>query len=932
MSNSKPNGASIELTYTESTLRRLLLDVAQYIDTSSTSSNVGSQVKLPEDLAKSELVLRFTGGWVRDKLLGVTSHDIDVAINKMTGYQFGLKMKEYLEVPGNPEKYGLQGVASSDAQSAKAGATDKSKIVGGLHKIEANPEKSKHLETVTTKVLGLDIDLVNLRKETYTEESRNPQMEFGTPEEDALRRDATVNALFYNLNQSEVEDFTGKGFSDMARKFIRTPLEPYQTFKDDPLRVLRLIRFAIRLDYTIDPEAEKSMGEASIKEALRLKISRERVGIEIEKMLRGPRPYLALALIERLDLYSTIFTDPTHSNTYTPEVERLRPAYRLLEAMLQPLQDEQNEIIKASVVQNADEKYLALLLAALIPWVDAPLPEPPKGKGKPSAPIPVLVAREGIKAPNKVCDVISAAVRNADEIIKLKDRFVERTRYPHRPLKGDDASARDILGMAIRSWGASWRSQVLWAILAEVSANPSNEQRILDDYTLFFTQIKTLGLFEAYALKPLIDGKTLADALSIKPGPWMKSALDIVVAWQLRNPETTDPKEAIEQVRLSQEGQEQKKGELTKDLIHHVLGLTIRPLFAKTQHPASVTAQGRKRTAGALPNKFGDHLMEDERQTKPWKGQDSYAMDLLEWVLHSLPDAGTVEKEWGLLVPPLLTIVDDVDYSFKARGCAMLNLLLNATPPHLLARTGLGDVIEEAVIPCLSYLPTLTPEDESVMLLSAAYPTLLTLSRVRYLEKPLDSKTRGKMQDNASSSRSQTTSKDQKIHFLNTLVRQGILSGFAHASDHVRVAETLFIHLVPLIQELGIEFVKHLQHILPLITSALSNPLGPAYPPLLTAATKALQTVMLNCWPRMAFWRGEILKGLTICWLRLAQEDTLNQELQIAKEELQKTAQILAAAVRQEVDIDADFQQLTLADQRLETLFEIAAVEESAQE
>ena len=287
MTAAEQTGSSLELTETESTLRQLLLDVADYIDSSSSSSEKGSHVNLPENLVKSELVLRFTGGWVRDKLLGVTSHDIDVAINKMTGYQYGLKMKEYLEIPGNPEKYGLQGVASSDAQSAKAGVSDKSKVVGGLHKIEANPEKSKHLETVTTRVLGLDIDLVNLRKETYTDESRNPQMEFGTPEEDALRRDATVNALFYNLNLSEVEDFTGKGFTDMASKFIRTPLEPYQTFKDDPLRVLRLIRFASRLDYTIDLEAEKSMGEESIKEALRAKISRERVGMEVEKMLTG---------------------------------------------------------------------------------------------------------------------------------------------------------------------------------------------------------------------------------------------------------------------------------------------------------------------------------------------------------------------------------------------------------------------------------------------------------------------------------------------------------------------------------------------------------------------------------------------------------------------------------------------------------------------
>ena len=208
-----------------------MLDVAQYIDNIPAPAGTESNVKLPEDLAMDPIVLRFTGGWVRDKLLGVQSHDIDVAINKMTGYQFGLRLKEYLEVPGNSEKYGLEGVATTDKQSQKAGTTDKSKIVGGLHKIEANPEKSKHLETVTTKILGLDIDLVNLRKETYTDDSRNPQIEFGTPEEDALRRDATINAMFYNINTERVEDFTRRGRTDLQDQTIRTPLEPYQTFR-----------------------------------------------------------------------------------------------------------------------------------------------------------------------------------------------------------------------------------------------------------------------------------------------------------------------------------------------------------------------------------------------------------------------------------------------------------------------------------------------------------------------------------------------------------------------------------------------------------------------------------------------------------------------------------------------------------------------------
>ena len=92
--------------------------------------------------------------------------------------------------------------------------------------IKANCEKSKHLETATIRVEGLMIDLVNLRSEQYTEDSRVPVIEIGTPTQDAFRRDLTINSLFYNINDEQVEDLTGHGLSDLRTGVIRTPLEP----------------------------------------------------------------------------------------------------------------------------------------------------------------------------------------------------------------------------------------------------------------------------------------------------------------------------------------------------------------------------------------------------------------------------------------------------------------------------------------------------------------------------------------------------------------------------------------------------------------------------------------------------------------------------------------------------------------------------------
>lgn len=456
---------AIELSPVEKILRRLLLDVAKYVDQSPAPTDTESQVKLPEELAKQPLVLRFTGGWVRDKLLGVPSHDIDVAINKMTGYHFGLKLKEYLEQPGNLAKYGLEDIASNDKQSLKAGATDKSKTVGGLHKIEANPEKSKHLETTTMRILGLDIDLVNLRKETYTDDSRNPQIEFGTPEEDALRRDATVNAMFYNINTEEIEDFTGQGHDDMRDRIIRTPLEPYQTFKDDPLRVLRLIRFSSRLAYAVDEKALAAMRDRDIKDALRRKISRERVGVEMDKSLHGPDPHEALRQVFDLDLYETIFCDPTvaPSEHYRPDTD----GWEIVIDTLRYVLDEERPLADI-LVREPEERYLAWQLAALVPYRDAPEPEPAAPGRRPPPPVAVTIAKEGIKATNKVSEVILAAVRNQGEIASFVDKLSERKRRPDKAGEGEDPTARDILGMAVRRWGASWRSQVMYSFLVDV--------------------------------------------------------------------------------------------------------------------------------------------------------------------------------------------------------------------------------------------------------------------------------------------------------------------------------------------------------------------------------------------------------------------------------------------------------------------------------
>lgn len=509
----QPETTSIELTPKEAQLKALLLDAADYVNSSQS--------------AAEPVILRWAGGWVRDRLLGVESHDIDTAINVMTGEAFASKICELCEKPEIVEKHRI---ASDD--------------IGNLHKIAKNPDKSKHLETTTIKLFGFDVDFVNLRKETYSEDSRNPQMEFGTAEEDALRRDATVNALFYNLNSGRVEDFTS-GLRDIKAKLIRTPLEPFQTFMDDPLRVLRLVRFASRLGFTIDPAAEQVMGNAKVLDALKLKISRERVGVEVEKMLKGKDPRRSLQYINDLGLYHTVLTDPTTPDMPLPDISRWNGVYECLGHLLE---NHAPGSISNVLIHMDESPYYAWTLSALVPWehVDEPVH---KRKGKQPLHFITMAAREGIKAPNKLCDLVTAAHKNRSDILALKTAVVQKAAY---------INERDRFGMAIRQWeakGGYWRLQVLFSLLVEAmqrwevgAASHAHNIDFLGEWQLFLDHLQEMDVLGAPSLKRIIDGTQLATALGVKPGKWMAGALDACVAWQLRNPGVTDPAGAVEEV------------------------------------------------------------------------------------------------------------------------------------------------------------------------------------------------------------------------------------------------------------------------------------------------------------------------------------------------------------------------------------------------
>ncbi|CAI9102744.1 OLC1v1001063C1 [Oldenlandia corymbosa var. corymbosa] len=155
------------------------------------------------------------------------------------------------------------------------------------------------------------IDVAHLRSEGYCESSRIPTMvEIGTPEVDADRRDLTINSLFYNIHDDSVEDFTGRGIEVLFSGIIATPLPPKKTFLDDPLRVLRAIRFGARLGFKLTKELKIAASDHEVRISMEEKISRERIAREVDLIVSGNEPVMAMTLISELKLFGTVFTLP----------------------------------------------------------------------------------------------------------------------------------------------------------------------------------------------------------------------------------------------------------------------------------------------------------------------------------------------------------------------------------------------------------------------------------------------------------------------------------------------------------------------------------------------------------------------------------------------------------------------------------------------
>lgn len=166
----------------------------------------------------------------------------------------------------------------------------------------------KTFGTAMVRARGIEVEFVGARKESYTHDSRKPEVSPGTLEDDQRRRDFTINAMAWSLNAETFGELVDPfdGMSDLEDCIIRTPCDPDVTFSDDPLRMMRAVRFAAQLGFTIEEETF----DAIARNAERIRIvSRERIAVELNKIVASPVPSIGFELLEMTGLLKLIFPE-----------------------------------------------------------------------------------------------------------------------------------------------------------------------------------------------------------------------------------------------------------------------------------------------------------------------------------------------------------------------------------------------------------------------------------------------------------------------------------------------------------------------------------------------------------------------------------------------------------------------------------------------
>lgn len=331
---------------------------------------------------------------------------------------------------------------------------------------------------------------------------------------------------------------------------------------------------------------------------------------------------------------------------------------------------------------------------------------------------------------------------------------------------------------------------------------------------------------------------------------------------------------------------------------------TLRPLFSKSS--TRLTASGRPSQLAQQPASTQNRTSLDSAQER----EKLQAASSFKWAVMSCSvghsqartskqtqvltraKQATMGRHWPLFLPILLSLAEDHNTAVRIKGLQILGFFLDTCPANVILDAGVDNVIQDAIFPTLLFLPSTTPESESIELLYPAYRVLLRIAQLDPDSKSL-----------------------RRRRFLDKLLRDGIFVGHFHASEYPRIVEVLMNITKDIVSCLGFFSAKHLQvnnrslerislcyvlitfgqNLLRLFASTLSDPFVMGYPPLVYSTTEALNATLVNCWPRFSSpgYIDQVIHTISLCWLNLKSSQLPVEDVDQISAHLIRTSTIL---------------------------------------
>ena len=433
-------------------------------------------------------ICRVAGGWIRDKLLGKESDDIDIVVNDIEGSKLIFIINAELYTKGH-YKLGI---------------------------IPKNEKKGKNIEVATTNICNTSIDFVRLRT--------NKKDEIPTPLSDAELRDLSINSLFYNINEQKVEDCTGRGIKDLENGIINTPVEPEVAILNDSFIILRMLRFAIKYKFRISDNINNYLenNKDIILNNFYKKVSRERIGKELFKIFQLENSEFIIAYLYSFNLLDIILLlkDGDDNNNYEELFLKITNLYILGEYLLKI-----DKIFEIEINSNNFNKINYSLLLLTLYFRDI--------KDKNNLSINQKILRRTYKTSNEHKLENKNMCKYFDELLN----FINKEQYDRFKVGKflRKISCKNIIPILYASIAYEYIEQVkLKSLLFNLEENIL--QKIIDKIKKFFNFIITEDLLHIDKLIPLLNGKEILETMDIKTDKIIKSLVDYLIDEQIKDP------------------------------------------------------------------------------------------------------------------------------------------------------------------------------------------------------------------------------------------------------------------------------------------------------------------------------------------------------------------------------------------------------------